>query len=120
MSIHLTLQQQMFANGADRGMFELAMAQACEYMDSVGERPVYPPAEALAGLATSTSRCRPNPATPPPCCACCTTTAPRPRWPAPAGATSAWWWAACSRRCWPPGGWRTPGTSAPPCTPHHR
>ena len=51
MSIHLTLQQQMFANGADRGVFELAMAQACEYMDSVAARPVCPSDAALAGLA---------------------------------------------------------------------
>jgi glutamate/tyrosine decarboxylase-like PLP-dependent enzyme len=46
-----TLQQQMFASATDRRLFELAQAQACEYMAGVRAQRVFPTEAALAGLA---------------------------------------------------------------------
>jgi glutamate/tyrosine decarboxylase-like PLP-dependent enzyme len=46
-----TLQHRMFASAEDRGLFELARTQACDYMDGVRDQPVFPGPAALAGLA---------------------------------------------------------------------
>jgi len=41
----------MTASLADRSLFQQALAQACDYMEGIDRQPVFPPAEALAGLA---------------------------------------------------------------------
>jgi len=51
MSNPMSLQERMLKSGADRSIFELAMAQACEYMEGAAERRVFPDDTALAGLA---------------------------------------------------------------------
>jgi glutamate/tyrosine decarboxylase-like PLP-dependent enzyme len=51
MSESPSLQQRMFATAADRDLFEQAKNQATEYMEGVFDRPVFPTAAALAGLA---------------------------------------------------------------------
>jgi len=45
------LQQQMFASATDRGLFQLAQSQACEYLAEAQTRRVFPAEAALAGLA---------------------------------------------------------------------
>jgi|GEM_PF-1882746 hypothetical protein len=42
MSNQQSLQQRMTSSGADRSLFQLAMDQACEYMDGAAERRVFP------------------------------------------------------------------------------
>jgi len=59
-----TLQQRMFAQVADPGLFELAKSQACEYMEGAAGRRVFPSEAALAGLAAFDEPLPPGPCAP--------------------------------------------------------
>jgi glutamate/tyrosine decarboxylase-like PLP-dependent enzyme len=51
MTRTLSLQDRMNAAAADRGLFRQAADHACDYMAGVARQPVFPPPEAVAGLA---------------------------------------------------------------------
>lgn len=60
----LTLQEKMYAQAANRELFEQAKANAYEYLDGVFERPPFPSEAALVGLVAFDEPMPPTPGDP--------------------------------------------------------
>lgn len=64
MSQPLTLQEKMYAQAANRALFEQAKANAFDYLDNIFDRPPFPSVAALAGLAAFDEPLPPAPGDP--------------------------------------------------------